>query len=490
MCYPSSVKLFACPLLIVLASCHFLLIAQDNASNGQPASFDSVEEIVSGWSSNQHLWVKGRLRVNDSQLNDLEAWLNKNAPNWTIVLLQNAKDQSWESQRGMSAVEFALGKGLSNQTDFGKLQDPRTNEQNGAVFILFLEERKFSYFGSDAFDKRALGEDQWIGKLDRPAISAMRNGGRIVDAVKDTVSSIEKSLTKKLEQEEKKKKNAEIQRQRAIEEAKQLPSLLETSIREASYRASKIKAETPSANGPITKPDTANWLANTKAVAEFAAANEVAKALELGKSTSDAITAFHDRITRWEKSRSTFDVVEKRIQAFPKLPEVPSLLGQLAKAEEGLRSARSNHASGEPLYEAQLEECESALENAAAELVNWQRHQDELEHERKVKDLRNKILIGVAVLLLLIALAFANRATRPHHEQALKLFRRRRRNLRGKFDLLFELMDKAGMIVGPDSQLSSRGFAGTTLSLARKGIREIDELFIMSAATDLSLIHI
>ena len=78
----------------------------------------------------------------------------------------------------------------------------------------------------------------------------------------------------------------------------------------------------------------------------------------------------------------------------------------------------------------------------------------------------------------------ANRATRPHIETAKQLFRKRRRNLRGKFDQLFSLMDRAAVIVGPNSQLSSRGFSGTTFSLARSAIHEIDELFIMSSATD------
>jgi len=95
----------------------------------------------------------------------------------------------------MTAVEHALGKGCSNQTGFGDLKDSRTGKANGAVFVLFLKERKFSYFASAAFDKRGLGECYWIGRLDKPAINAMRNGGRIVDAVKDTVTSISNPLS-------------------------------------------------------------------------------------------------------------------------------------------------------------------------------------------------------------------------------------------------------------------------------------------------------
>ena len=63
----------------------------------------------------------------------------------------------------MDAVEHALGHGLANQTDFGNLTNPKLGEQDGTVFVLFLKERKFSYYSSDAQDRRGLGQSRWIG---------------------------------------------------------------------------------------------------------------------------------------------------------------------------------------------------------------------------------------------------------------------------------------------------------------------------------------
>ena len=91
---------------------------------------------------------------------------------------------------GWTQVEYALGHGLANRTDFGGFGPPTTGETDGAVFVLFLVERKFSYYGSDLHDQRGFGKSKWIGDLDREAVRAMRNGGRIVDAVKNTVTAI------------------------------------------------------------------------------------------------------------------------------------------------------------------------------------------------------------------------------------------------------------------------------------------------------------
>ncbi len=115
----------------------------------------------------------------------------------------------------MDAVEYALGHGLANRTGFGRLEHPETKETDGAVFVLFLQERKFSYYGSDAQDRRALGESRWVGDLDREAIRAMRGGGRIIDAVKNTVEEINQQLSEKIAAE---KAEAERLKQQAEQE--------------------------------------------------------------------------------------------------------------------------------------------------------------------------------------------------------------------------------------------------------------------------------
>jgi predicted hydrocarbon binding protein len=77
-----------------------------------------------------------------------------------------------------------------------------------------------------------------------------------------------------------------------------------------------------------------------------------------------------------------------------------------------------------------------------------------------------------------------NRLRAPAKKEAKKALSDWESKLRGKFDQLFQLMDRASVIVGPTTQLDSRGFDGKTLSLCRESIHEVDELFIMSSATD------
>ena len=246
---------------------------------GEAVSFLSVRDIVSGWTQDQHLWTSGNVHVTAANLGELEAWLDENGKNWTVVLIESSRNQQYQGRSGMDAVEYALGKGLSNETTFSTLIDSRTGETNGAVFVLFLEERKFSYFASDAQDKRGLGESQWIGRLDGPAIQAMRTGGRVVDAIKNTVTSIEKALTKALEREVQQARIAELEKQKAIDETRKLATRLQVTISETGKRVDKFHREHPEVRGPIAVPEVSGWTASLKQIEGLINANEVKRAL-------------------------------------------------------------------------------------------------------------------------------------------------------------------------------------------------------------------
>ncbi|MFP2927261.1 hypothetical protein ACLESO_19095, partial [Pyxidicoccus sp. 3LG] len=176
-------------------------------AGSRPQRVRSAVGVVKLWSESQHLYVKGDIGVSDARLRELETWLTANAPHWTVVLLESAEgerftDAEGTSFEGIEAVKHALGKGLSNRTSFGALKHPRTGEQDGAVFLLSLAERNLSYFGSDAQDRRKLGEEHWVGQLDAAAIAAMRDGGRVVDAARDTITTIDARLSLAVSQEE------------------------------------------------------------------------------------------------------------------------------------------------------------------------------------------------------------------------------------------------------------------------------------------------
>jgi hypothetical protein len=192
--------------LLLFGWCGRPLLSQELNFSTSAKHIATAADVFEDWQPHQRLYVKGDVGVGEEQLDGLEAWLDSNATNWVVVLMESAEgeqftDAEGESFRGMTAVEHQLGRGLPNRTDFGVWTEPRTGERSGAFFVLFLKERKFSYFGSDVYDNRRFGEDAWVGRLDRPAVAAMRGGGRIVDAVQDTVRSIDQQLGRSISAE-------------------------------------------------------------------------------------------------------------------------------------------------------------------------------------------------------------------------------------------------------------------------------------------------
>ena len=446
--------------------------------------FDGIDEVVSNWSADQHLWIKGKLPVSEKNLSELEKWLSENAQNWTIVLLQNARGQVFRSYRGMDAVEHAMGKQLANRTDFGALKDSRTGESNGAFFILFLDERKFSYYGSDAFDKRGLGENRWVGQLDAPAISAMRNGGRIVDAVKDTVTSIEKQLSRKIASAEAAQKRAAIAKQRAIEEALQQPRQLTAEIDQIEAVVSTLRAQNAAATGDLFQLPLASWRGGVKTVTAYAESEDATNANRLADEVRGEMADVRSGVEQWQEGGLRLDEVAARLQKLSDAPDVAAVQGHLARAKDALESSRANHSKAESLYRQQLDLSNRNIDRAESEILAWQSAVRAEEHRLKVRRQIRLALLAAAVLLLLIGMIVANRLRRPARDQARRLLHNWRDQLSGKFDQLFALMDRASLVVGSSADLESRGFGGATLELCQQSIREVDELFIMSSATD------
>ena len=54
--------------------------------------FENIKEVISNWSPNQHLYVKGDLGLSPTQLLELEGWLHKRG-HWTAILIQDSSSQ-------------------------------------------------------------------------------------------------------------------------------------------------------------------------------------------------------------------------------------------------------------------------------------------------------------------------------------------------------------------------------------------------------------
>ena len=304
-------------------------------------SISNAHEVIERWQPDLHLYVKGDLGVAPAQLNALESWLDENAKHWTVVLMQSARGETYQSPdgrnlRGMDAVEHALGHGLANQTSFGDLVNDKIGEQDGTVFVLFLQERKFSYYSSDAQDHRGLGESRWIGFLDRHAIRAMRGGGRIVDAVKSTITSIDSSLDQAIERELADAERLARAREQAAAQAQTDIELAKAGVAEVEAAATALQANYPQAEGELAHPPTAEWktkldrlaadltkdnaVSTSQSVEQLfasigAVSAELCRAGGAGRESSAAGRAGHcsaDRATRNCEARSTRDTPADR----------------------------------------------------------------------------------------------------------------------------------------------------------------------------------
>ena len=455
-----------------------LSLSLNSEARGESAArFQNINEVVSQWTQDQHLWVHGNLRLSVERLTELETWLDVNGQNWTIVLMENARTQRYDSKSGMSAVEFALGEGLSNRTPFGDLRDARTGQKNGAVFVLFLEERKFSYFASEAYDTRSLGERYWVNRLDLPAVSAMRSGGRIADASRNTVSSIDDALTKKIEAEQERARLAKSAKSKALEEAKQYSNQLSPLIEEAVTGASNLRSSHPGLTGAVVRPPLSEWTVSRVTISQLVEQKDAENARKHFENARNSILLFQQGIDQWGASAKLFTGLGERISKHPSPEGDRVIAGHLAKAEAAIKSSQKNHALGEPLYIQQLLTAQRELESAERQHKAW------LVAEAKRK-FRAQLVKALSMMGSLIALIVLNRLRRPYLKEAEELLASSKSRLRGKFNTLFELMDRTSLVVGSSSDLEERGFTGTTETLARDTIRGVDELFIMSSATD------
>src|SRR6185436_3169283 len=164
----------------------------------------TIGEILSGWQPGVHLYVLGNVGLEDDALGELAAWLADK--HWTVLLVEDGTGQTYTDVDGVprlgeDAIEYGTGQGIPRRPGFSEQVHPRTQEPDGAIFTIVLAQHGLFYTGSAAEDSRSLGEDRFKDNLDQWAIAAMRSGGDVVRAVKDTVTNIDSRLDETIDGE-------------------------------------------------------------------------------------------------------------------------------------------------------------------------------------------------------------------------------------------------------------------------------------------------
>ncbi|MCP5538094.1 MAG: hypothetical protein H7A51_17915 [Akkermansiaceae bacterium] len=448
---------------------------------------------MSRWSPSQHLYVKGNLRIGQPSLDGLETWLDQHGKNWTVVLMESASGEVWKDTRGVSyygmdAVENALGRGLGNTKRFSDLKDLRTGQSNGAVFVLFLNERKFSYFGSDAFDHRGLGESAWAGNLDGPARDAMRNGGRIIEAVKNTVTYIESRLTQRIDYEKRLKREAAEQRERLRRMTQREIVDVRHQLDELQNEVGEFRAQAAVRNGDLASPPIPGWQRDLDAAGDALKAGHVETASTAVSTVRAKLANHHQLIQDWYHDGEELKKVGLRIDQVTLVDENRRGAEMLAAVQELYAKSKAGHSAGQSAYAAPFNQTIHALnklESANALAVREKENRARRERERAEK-IKNLSTVGGSVATLAVCLLGfgANRRRRKSKQHAEQVFAHWHEQMKGRFDRLFEVMDRAGVVVGSEKDLSGRGYEGETRSESINAIRAVDKAFILSSGVD------
>ena len=104
----------------------------------------------------------------------------------------------------------------------------------------------------------------------------------------------------------------------------------------------------------------------------------------------------------------------------------------------------------------------------------------EEEHYHEVRQM-TLVGVGVGIAFLGILGIWGNRSRRRIKKEAETLLESRRKEMKEIVDDLFEVMDRASVVVGPADELEKRGYEGETLKLSQEALRGIDEAFVLSS---------
>ena len=454
--------------------------------------FADIKSVIQKWSPNQHLYVQGKLGLSQSQLMGLESWLHQSSPHWTVILMEDAENQRYTNnegriETGMDAVELSLSDLMEVGSFRGQL-NPATGEQDAAVFILFLKQRKFSYRASEAQNRRGLGENRWIGKLDRPAYRAMRGGGRILDAVRDTVTSIDQSLSRKIVQEQKVAEQKRLQRQRNIDAMLSRISEVENKMAQIETSASAIAKAHPASKSDLTNPEVAiirKQIAEIKkSLAQDGAPLNVAKEStdQADDATDDLINLFreYDRFETSEKQ-----LIQRKEQLLEDSGDLRSELKQpIADIDATLADARTAYENADSKFQNHLNAATHALENATAKL---QTLRSELAQRKARKTFIQRAIAAIgSVFTTLFAGLFLwlNRKRAPAKARATEKLLQRQKEVREELHGMGDLLKRADVVIGDRNAIARKGYQGKTKELSDKALDDIDQILVMSSSVD------
>ena len=453
--------------------------------------FEDVREVLQNWSPNQHLYVKGDLGLSPTQLLELEGWLHKNG-HWTAILIQDSSSQRYTNEDGrvevdMDAVELSVSD-LMEVGSFRGQTNATTGEQDAAVFILFLNERKFSYRASEAQSRRGLGQNRWIGKLDRPAYRAMRGGGRIIDAVKDTVKSINAPLRNAIAQEQKIAAQREQQRKRSMADINAQVSQIQDKLSRIESYAKKVREAKPSATADLTSPKLDEIQTQLSELKQSLSATDAnvgglkKKVSKIGYASDDWINLYNE-YARFEDSHS--QLTDRKQQLGSDAGDLRSAIdSSLSNVDTMLADARGAYDNADSKFQKHL--------NAATHELNTAKDQLARSRENRKRAAARQSLIrrtamavgGFLSTMLAGLLLWLNHRRGPSKTRAIERLEERQNEVNKEMEGVGDLLKRADIVVGDRAAIERKGYQGKTKVLSETALDDIDDILVMSNSVE------
>jgi hypothetical protein len=473
-------------LIATLFNLHSIGWAQleNAAANGEVVRINKIEDVIRLWKPGRHLFIKGDLPIGPEQSRQLQNWLSTNGRHWTIVLMDTAQGEFYRANDGrdyygMDAVEYALGHGLSNQTAFGELVHPKTKETDGAIFAMFLQERKFSYFGSTAQDNRRLGESNWIGQLDQPAFRAMRGGGRIIDAVKDTVASINEQLEDAIDAEQAAAQQAEQEKRRAIAVVQSGIKTIEQSIAKVEKASTEFRDSFPKATGPLSKPPLEAWKQTVNRINELLTVENIPVA---DQQRANLTTEVDSYLNAFAANTDFKDHMERLVSRRAKLLTAPNnVAAQNAKQiDELLTKGEEELQSGQLAFVDTMRSADHEADQGE-EIVLAENRRLEAERVRKLWIWRTILaMLGLFLAVTAGVLVYFNRRRAAIMQKAIEEYKKRQESVILETENIDKLFEKNRSLLGSKERVDQRGYEGRTKDVSYQALAYVDDLFIMA----------
>lgn len=454
--------------------------------------FADIRSVIQKWSANQHLYVQGNLGLSQSQLMGLETWLHQAGPHWTVILMEDASSQRYTNsegriETGMDAVELSLSD-LMEVGSFRAQVNAVTGEQDAAVFILYLKQRKFSYRASEAQNRRGLGQNRWIGKLDRPAYRAMRGGGRVLDAVRDTVTSINQSLSRAIIEEQKIEAQKASQRQRNIDELLSRLSEVENKLGQIEASAKSVSEAHPDSTGDLTHPEVSAIEAQISEIKSSLSQTNVT--LNTVKESTDHVDNESDDWINLYREYERFDTSEKQLRQRKEQLEADAadmeskLETAFVDIDKMLADAREAYDNADSQFQNHLNAATHGLEDATTKLQTL-RTQQAQQKARKTFIQRTIAAVGSAFTAIFAGLfLWLNRKRAPAKARATEKLTQREREVRKELDGMGDLLKRANVVIGDRDAIKRKGYQGKTRDLSNKALDDIDQILVMSSSVD------